>query len=69
MVSCERQIVHWLDWNLMVVSPENFTTALLSFGILFSDDIGYGPDTPKNLRMYTEMFTDIALQSMEMQQF
>ena len=30
--------MHALDWDLMVISPENFTTALLSFGIVFSDD-------------------------------
>lgn len=37
-VAVESRIVHALDWDLMVISPENFTTALLSFGIVFSDD-------------------------------
>lgn len=58
----------------MVISPENFTTALLTFGILFSDETlpAGTTDTPKfvkSLRMYTEMFTDIALQSMDVQQY
>jgi len=66
MVRCENKILNWLNWDLMVISPENFTSALLSFGILFSDE-GQTADKAKSLRMYTEMFTDIALQSMEMQ--
>lgn len=27
-----------LDWQLMVVSPLNYTYALLTFGVLFTDD-------------------------------
>ncbi len=65
VVNCESRIFNWLDWDLMVISPENFTTAILSFGIAFSDDaIPVGTEMPKflkSLRMYTEMFTDIAL--------
>lgn len=72
-VAVESRIVHALDWDLMVISPENFTTALLSFGIVFSDDpIPKSAEISRFLKsvwMYMEMFTDIALQSMEIQQY
>lgn len=60
---CENFIVKALKWDLMVISPENFTTALLSYGIVFSDDkLPADKDKfVKSIRMYTEMFTDIAL--------
>lgn len=38
VTSCETWILNLLDWDLVSLSPENFTTALLSFGIVFSDD-------------------------------
>ena len=73
VVQCESKVAHWLDWDLMVISPENFTTTLLTFGVLFSDDQappkGETQKYLKSLRMFTEMFTDISLQSMEMQQY
>ena len=55
----------------MVLSPENFTTALLTFGIVFSDDKMPADREKfvKSVRMYAEMFTDIALQSTEIQQY
>lgn len=55
----------------MVISPENFTTTLLSYGIIFSDDKLPAEKEKfiKSVRMYTEMFTDIALQSTEIQRF
>ena len=54
----------------MALTPENFSTALLTFGLVFSDE-GTPTDLKflKSLRMYVEMFTDLALQSMEMQQY
>lgn len=68
MTRCEDRILKWLDFNLLAICPENFTTALLSFGIFFTDE-GHAVDKAKSLRMYTEMFTDIALQSMELQKY
>lgn len=35
---CEDKILKLLDWELVALSPENFTSTFLSFGILFSDD-------------------------------
>ena len=51
----------------MVLSPENFTSALLAYGIVFSDEKMPSDREKfvKSVRMYTEMFTDIALQSTE----
>jgi len=73
VVHCESKVAHWLDWDLMVISPENFTTTLLTFGVFFSDEEpppkGETMKYLKSLRMFTEMFTDISLQSMEMQQY
>ena len=71
MTQCENRILQLLDWDLVSLSPENFTTSLLSFGIVFSDDTinQSGHELQKflkSIRMFTEMFTDISLQSMEM---
>lgn len=38
VTKCENVFVKYLDWNLMVVSPLNYTSALLTFGVIFSDD-------------------------------
>ena len=64
---CEDYIMKTLGWNLMVLSPENFTSALLAYGIVFSDEKlpSDREKFVKSVRMYTEMFTDIALQSTE----
>jgi|JI9StandDraft_1071089.scaffolds.fasta_scaffold142697_1 hypothetical protein len=36
---CEDRILKLLDWDLVALSPENFTSAILSFGIVFSDEV------------------------------
>lgn len=38
VTGCETRILNYLNWDLVSLSPENFTTALLSFGIVFSED-------------------------------
>jgi hypothetical protein len=38
VTSCETRILNALGWELVSLSPENFTTAILSYGIVFSDD-------------------------------
>lgn len=38
VTKCEDRLLKWLNWELVALSPENFTTSLLSFGIVFSDD-------------------------------
>jgi hypothetical protein len=70
VVNCETHIVKSLNWDLMALTPENFSTTLLTFGLVFSDE-GTPSDLKflKSIRMYVEMFTDLALQSMEMQQY
>jgi hypothetical protein len=30
--------VNYLKWNLMIISPLNYTYALLTYGVVFSDD-------------------------------
>lgn len=38
VTECENNMVKSLDWNLMIVCPLNYTYALLTFGVLFTDD-------------------------------
>lgn len=38
VTKCENIFVKYLDWNLMIISPLNYTYALLTFGVIFSDD-------------------------------
>jgi hypothetical protein len=60
-VGTETRILRALGWDLMALSPENFTTTLLSFGIVFSDEGSFDAKFLKSIRMYSEMFTDISL--------
>lgn len=38
ITQCETKFVNFLGWNLMIISPLNYTYALLTFGVIFSDD-------------------------------
>lgn len=38
VTQCETWILNDLGWELVSLSPENFTTAILSYGIVYSDD-------------------------------
>ena len=93
VTKCEDSFVKLLEWNLMVVCPLNYTYALLTFGVVFTDDeVKYklsqyanknldqggdsNRDTPdvlahklKSVRKYCEFFTDMAIQSLDIQQY
>lgn len=38
VTQCESLLAHYLNWDLMIVSPLNYTYALLTFGVVFTDD-------------------------------
>ena len=38
VIKCQDIFVKTLKWNLMIVSPLNYTYALLTFGVVFSND-------------------------------
>jgi len=37
-IKCEKVMLKAMDWDLMVVTPLNFTTCILSYSVLFGDD-------------------------------
>jgi hypothetical protein len=38
VIKCQDVFIKSLKWNLMIISPLNFTYALLTFGVLFNND-------------------------------
>lgn len=38
VTQCESTIAEYLKWDLMIISPLNYTYALLTFGVIFSND-------------------------------
>lgn len=83
VTKCESNFINFLNWDIMIVSPLNYTYALLTFGVVFTTDkfsfkpSSTNPSSPeqtienkiKSVRKYTEFFTDMALQSFECQKY
>jgi hypothetical protein len=55
VIKCENKFLNLLNWELMVLTPMYFLTALLSFGVVFDDDVfKLSSSTPKNLESIGE---------------
>ena len=49
VVECERQVMRFFNWDLMMIMPIHFIKCLLSNGVLFNNEQGATTDTAKRI--------------------
>lgn len=49
IVECERAVMRYFDWDLMMLMPSHFVKNMLSNGVLFENESGVNADMAKRI--------------------